>query len=166
MKCFFSIKTFFLIIILLVLLSCTETGFPIKIRVYEGPPLPRHEVGIIRWGPSLRIVEIDGRKIKDIIDAAGLKDKKFIYRAFELPLGEHLIKVGGDTMVGTDVFGGQNVISITGEWLLKFKVTSRQSYRVEYKRGKRIDAKAHKVSVFIRNVRTDKIVSKVVEEKK
>lgn len=172
MKNIFSAKIFFLILALLVLTSCKslfykDALYSKKILTYEGPPLPRSEVGILTCKGGLYVEEIDDRTIKEILDTVGFDDTQYEYQSFELLPGEHIIKVASVRTSGPDFpMGSKKEV-----WFLKFLVKPGQDYIIDTARGKRIKGKTGNVynlisSVVIKNKASKRIISEIVEEKK
>jgi len=177
MKRFFSVKL--LLLILLVFSSCAwyKTATIIRdnnLRTYDGPKLPKNKIGFLCKTPevrALKIIELDGRKIQEIKEATGFTGGSDV---LELLPGEHVIKIVGGTDSGgslpvSDIFQWSH--SIGGEWKMRFSVESGHVYLLDLKvgaRGKRPEEKygvsSYTVSsLFIRDGRTKKIVSEIIE---
>ena len=145
-----------------------------NLRTYDGPKLPKDEVGFLCKTPevrALKIIELDGRKIKEIKEAAGFTGMSDV---LELLPGEHLIKIIGGTDSGTslpvsDMFKWSH--SIWGEWKMKFSVEPGHVYLLDLKVGTREKSPTEKYAdssytvtyLFIKDGRTKKIVSEIIE---
>jgi len=152
-----------------------------NMRAYEGPYMPKNEVGYLcntQEARALSVVEIDSRAIKEIKKTAGRTGE---YDFIELLPGEHIIKVVGGTDSGRFmVFTGMSSwkLTVEGEWLLKFTVEPGHLYLIdleirekEKKYKEKVDVDKHEgsyysiSSVFVREGKTKKIVSELVEKK-
>ncbi len=127
--------------------------------VYEGPPIPKKEVGMLgSETTALLFAEIDGRTIAEIKKGANLERN---IKLIQLLPGEHTIKI-----VGTSVGDSQSYLSISGTWLLRFKVEPGHIYNLGYEKTGTDPTHPMRsyVSVFIRDADTKEIVSEVVKK--
>jgi hypothetical protein len=145
-----------------------------NLRTYDGPRLPKNEVGFLCKTPevrALKIIELDGRKIKEIKEAAGFTGMSDV---MELLPGEHVIKIIGGADSGTSLPVSDMSrwsYSISGEWKMKFSVEPGHVYLLDLKVGARKKSPTEKYadssytvsSLFIRDGRTKKIVSEIIE---
>lgn len=176
MKSFLPVKL--LLLVLLTFTSCAWYEMATIIRdnnlpTYDGPRLPKKEVGFLCKTPevrALRIIELDGRKIEEIKEAAGFTGMSDV---LELIPGEHVIKIIGGTDSGTSLPVSDMSrwsYSISGEWKMKFTVEPGHVYLLDLKIGAREKTtpekhagSSHTVTLFIKDGRTKKIVSEIID---
>lgn len=146
-----------------------------NLRAYDGPVLPKDEVGYLSRATearALEISEIDGRAVKEIKDAAGHSGD---FNFAELLPGMHTIKVVGRTESAKAIptsgvtwwtvsFEGQVVLEFTVEpgrvYLVDLEVTERKGINTDrFKGSNRV------ISIFVRDKKSKMIVSKEVENK-
>jgi hypothetical protein len=147
-----------------------------NLRAYDGPVLPKDEVGYLSCtteARALEIAEIDGLAVKEIKDAAGYSgDLNFV----ELLPGMHTIKVVGRTNSAKAIPTSGVIwwtVSFEGQVVLEFSVEPGHVYLVdlEVKEKKGINTDSYQgsnrvISIFIRDGKSKMIVSKEVENKK
>lgn len=152
-----------------------------NVRAYDGPYMPKNEVGYLsntQEARALSVAEIDGRAIKEIKKTVGHTGG---YDFIELLPGVHIIKVAGGTDSGRFmVFAGMSSwrLTVEGEWLLKFTVEPGHLYLIdleirekEKKHKEKVDVDEHEgsyysiSSVFVIEGKTKKIVSEKVEKR-
>jgi hypothetical protein len=147
-----------------------------NLRAYDGPVLPKDEVGYLSCATearALEIAEIDGLAVKEIKDAAGYSgDLNFV----ELLPGMHTIKVVGRTNSAKAIPTSGVIwwtVSFEGQVVLEFSVEPGHVYLVdlEVKEKKGINTDSYQgsnrvISIFIRDGKSKMIVSKEVENKK
>lgn len=182
----FMTKSVFLKSILLVLLflavwCCSQYKIAIllrtnNLRAYNGPALPKDEVGYLSRATearALEIAKIDGRAVKEIKDTAGHSgDFNFV----ELLPGMHTIKVVGRTDSAKAIpTSGVTwwTVSFEGQVELEFTVEPGHVYHVdlEVREKKGITTDRYKgsnrvISIFVRDKKSKMIVSKEVENEK
>ena len=178
MKYFLSSKLLFSILVLLITSNCASHR---TFHVYDGPHFSKDKVGIIWMNSSIIVKEIDGRKLREIMDATGFKSKAEIPEADHLQIGNYRFLPGEHTirvvfaptriLPGEFFSGGQGRVEIMGEWLLKFLVEPGHDYRFDYRSQKKVDSAEYEADVVLyesdsnaRNL-TGKIVSEVIEKK-
>ena len=147
-----------------------------NLRAYDGPVLPKDEVGYLSCATearALEIAEIDGLAVKEIKDAAGYSgDLNFV----ELFPGMHTIKVVGRTNSAKAIPTSGVIwwtVSFEGQVVLEFSVEPGHVYLVdlEVKEKKGINTDSYQgsnrvISIFVRDRKSKMIVSKEVENKK
>lgn len=158
MKHFLSTKSIILISALFLALNCYTPTYP-PLHVYEGPHLSKKKVGIYYCTRSIKVKEIDGKKLSEIMDAVRYETKAepnedgevAVYVFYFLP-GEHTLQVDFKTEV-----------EYRGEWLLKFSVEAGHIYETVFVK-KDADAGEWISGVYIKDLSIGKIVSEVIKE--
>ena len=140
------------------------------IPAYEGPPKQKNELGSLHYGSeetlALHIAEIDGKKVIDILEAAGFNSEKDRYSGFYLLPGEHTIKVVGSSYRTPWVRQTRMSAYASGTWWLKFTVEPGHKYLIDYKVLKKIKGTSKSaISVVVKDSASKKIVSEKTEEK-
>jgi hypothetical protein len=177
MKRFFSVKLLFLVPLAFTSCAWYETATIIRdnnLKTYDGDRLPKNEVGFLCKSPEVRaleIFELDGRKIQEIKEATGFTGRSDV---LELLPGEHVIRIIGGTDSGASLPVSDMTrwsYSIGGEWKMKFSVEPGHVYLLDLKVGarekrpkeKKAESSYTVSSLFIRDGRTKKIVSEILE---
>ncbi len=173
MKQIFPVKLLFLI-----LLTFTECSWyqmstinrGNNLRTYNGPMLSKNKVGFLCKTPevhALEIIELDGGNIQEIKETAGFTGRSDV---LELLPGKHAIKIIGGTDNGRTLAYRWSY-SIGGEWKMEFSVEPGHVYLLCLKtgvkergaEGKNIYSSGKVSTLFIRDTKTKKIVSEIIE---
>jgi len=178
-------KSAVLFLFLLTFFGCLAFP-PNTLHFYEGPPLPKEQVGVLsHYWKVLRIEEVDGKTFAEILrmnkkKAVTISPPFFGKSAYTQTIamlpGEHIVKLGGYPGNNKEVRinprlidGGITKIrdergdsaAFFGEWTLKISVEPGQKYTLGYD-----EKELGKITPYIMNRANKQKVSSVINFKK